>query len=60
VILLLGLLLPPLIERIAPRRVSPSLWGRGLVAGLVLLAVVFGAVSVNDAFEIAAGERAPG
>jgi L-asparagine transporter-like permease len=60
VILVLGLVLPPLIERISPRRISPSLWGRGLVAAVVVLAVVFGAVSVNDALEIAAGERAPG
>lgn len=60
VILVLGLVLPPLIERISPRRISPSLWGRGLVAAVVVLAVVVGAVSVNDALEIAAGERAPG
>jgi hypothetical protein len=30
------------------------------VAALVLLAVVFGAVSESESFEIAAGERAPG
>lgn len=60
VLLAFGLLLPTLIERVAPRRISPSPRGRGAVATVVLLALVFGALSVNDAYELASGEQLPG
>lgn len=53
VLLAYGLLVPILLDRIAPREASGSRWGRGLVATLVLLSLVSGALAVRHAFEIA-------
>lgn len=53
VLLLYALLVPPLIDRFAPRRTSRSAWGRAFVAGVLVLALAFGAIAVQHAFEIA-------
>ncbi len=42
-------------EERAPRTASGSRWGRGLVAVVLMLSVVSGAVAVRRAFEIADG-----
>lgn len=60
VMLAVGLLMPTLIERVAPRRISLSRWGRAAVGTLVVLAVVFGALSINHALEVAGDDLLPG
>jgi len=55
VFLVYGMLVPALIDRLAPRTVSRSRWGRGVVAAVLVVTVVFGALAVRHAFEIADG-----
>ena len=55
VLLAYGVLVPTLLDRLAPRTASGSRWGRGLVAVVLILGVVSGAVAVRRAFEIADG-----
>jgi hypothetical protein len=57
VLLVYGMLVPPLIDRLAPRRASLSRWGRGVAAAVIVVSVVAGAVAVRDAFEIADGSQ---
>ena len=53
VIILVGVLIPTLVERVAPRRISRSWWGRGTVGAVVLAALVLGVLSVIHAFDVA-------
>lgn len=55
VLLVYGMLVPTLVDRLAPRTASGSRWGRGLVGVILILSVVSGAVAVRRAFEIADG-----
>ena len=55
VLLVYGLLVPSLLDRLAPRTASGSRWGRGLVGAVLVLSVVSGAFAVRRAFEIADG-----
>jgi len=55
VLLLYGLLVPTLIDRLAPRTASLSRWGRWVGVLVLAVSVVSGAVAVRDAFEIAEG-----
>ena len=57
VLVLYALLVPPLIDRLAPRTVRRSLWGRAVVAGVLALSLVVGALAVEHAFEYADGSR---
>ncbi|MGH2967949.1 MAG: hypothetical protein ACRDK0_02615 [Solirubrobacteraceae bacterium] len=60
VLVLFALVVPPLIDRLAPRRVGHSPWGRGAVAAVLALSLVAGAQAVKHAFEYADGSRLPG
>ena len=53
VIVLVGLLIPTLVERVAPRRISRSSWGRGAVGAVVIASLVLGVLSVVHAFDVA-------
>ena len=53
VLLVYGVLVPMLLDRLAPRTASGSRWGQGLVGVVVVLCVVSGGVAVRRAFEIA-------
>jgi hypothetical protein len=55
VLLVYGMLVPPLIDLLAPRKASVSGWGRAVAAAVIVLSVVAGAVAVRDAFDIADG-----
>ena len=57
VLVLYALLVPPLIDRLAPRTVRRSLWGRAVVVGVLALSLVVGALAVEHAFEYADGSR---
>jgi hypothetical protein len=58
-LLLYALLVPPLIDRLAPRTVGRSRWGHGVVVCLLSLSLVVGALAVKHAFEYADGSRLP-
>jgi hypothetical protein len=60
VLLLYALVVPPMIDRLAPRTAGRWRWGHGVVAGLVALSLVVGALAVKHAFEYADGSRLPG
>jgi hypothetical protein len=60
VLLLYALVVPPLIDRVAPRTAGRSAWGRGVVACVLALSLVVGALAVKHAFEYADGSRLPG
>lgn len=60
VLLLYALVLPPLVDRLAPRRTRRSAWGRVVVPCLLALSFVVGALAVKHAFEYADGSRLPG
>jgi hypothetical protein len=60
VLVLYALVVPPLIDRLAPRTARRSLWGHGVVACLLALSLVVGALAVKHAFEYADGSRLPG
>jgi len=53
VLLAYGMLVPILIDRLSPVTVFGSRWGRGVVAALLLVSLVSGALAVRHAFEIA-------
>ena len=55
VLLAYGLLVPALLDRLAPRAASGSRWGRGVVGVVPVVSVVSGAVAVRRAFEIGDG-----
>ena len=55
-----ALVVPPLIDRLAPRTVRRSPWGHTAVAGVLAPALVVGALAVKHAFEYADGSRLPG
>ena len=57
VLVLYALLVPQLIDRLTPRTVRRSLWGRAVVAGVLALSLVVGALAVEHAFEYADGSR---
>jgi ABC-type transport system involved in cytochrome c biogenesis permease subunit len=59
VLLLYALLMPPLIDRLAPRTPARSPWGHGVVACVLGLSLVVGALAVKHAFEYADGSRLP-
>ena len=60
VLVLYALLVPQLIDRLTPRTVGRSLWGRAVVAGVLALSLGVGALAVKHAFEYADGSRLPG
>ena len=60
VLLLYALVVPPLIDRLAPRTARQSNWGPWVVAGLVAVSLGVGALAVKHAFEYADGTRLPG
>jgi ABC-type transport system involved in cytochrome c biogenesis permease subunit len=60
VLVLYALVVPPLIDRLAPRTARRSPWGRGVVASVLALSLVVGALAVKHAFEYADGSRLPG
>jgi hypothetical protein len=60
VLLLYALVVPPLIDRLAPRTVGRSTVGHGVVAAVVAVSLVVGALAVRHAFEYADGSRLPG
>jgi hypothetical protein len=60
VLLLYALLVPPLVDRFAARTAGSSRWGHAVVAGLLALSIVVGALAVKHAFEYADGSRLPG
>ncbi|MBA3383594.1 MAG: hypothetical protein H0T20_02935 [Actinobacteria bacterium] len=60
VLLLYGLVVPPLLDWLSPPAVGRSLWGRGLVAAILVAALSVGALAVKHAFEFADGSRLPG
>ena len=55
VLLVYGVLVPTLLDRLAPRTASGSRWGRGLVGVVLVLSAVSGAIAVKRAFDIADG-----
>ena len=55
VLLVYGMLVPVLMDRLSPPTVSGSRWGRGVVTMVLVLALVSGALAVRRAFEIADG-----
>ena len=55
VLLVYGLLVPILIDRLSPNTVSGSRWDHGMVAAVLVLSLVSGALAVRHAFEIADG-----
>jgi hypothetical protein len=57
---LYALIVPPLIDRLAPRTVGRSPCGHGVVACVLALSLVVGALAVKHAFEYADGSRLPG
>jgi ABC-type transport system involved in cytochrome c biogenesis permease subunit len=60
VLLLYALVVPPLIDRLAPRTVRRSPWAHGVVAAVLALSLLVGAPAVKHAFEYADGSRLPG
>jgi hypothetical protein len=60
VLLVYGAVVPPLIERFAPRAVGRSTWGHAAIASVLAVALVVGALAVKHAFEYADGSRLPG
>ena len=60
VLLLYALLVPPLIDRLAPRTAGRSPWGHGVVACVLALSLIVGALAIKHAFEYADGSRLPG
>jgi hypothetical protein len=60
VLLLYGLLVPPLIDRVAPRTPRRPKGGDAVVAGVLAASLVVGALAVKHAFEYADGSRLPG
>lgn len=60
VLLVYGLLVPPLIDRVAPRTPGRPRWGHAVVAGVLAVSLVVGALAVKHAFEYADGSRLPG
>jgi hypothetical protein len=60
VLLLYALVVPPLIDRVAPGTARHSLLGRGVVASVLALSLVVGALAVKHAVEYADGSRLPG
>ncbi len=60
VLVLYALVVPPLIDRFAPRSAGSSRWGHAVVAGVLAASVVVGALAVKHAFEYADGSRLPG
>lgn len=60
VLLLYGVAVPPLIDRLAPRTAGRSRWGYGVVGCVLTLSLVVGALAVKHAFEYAEGSRLPG
>ena len=60
VLTLYALAVPPLIDRLAPGTARRSMWGTGLVACVLGLSLVVGALAVKHAFEYADGSRLPG
>ena len=59
VFLLYALVVPPLVDRLAPRTVRRSRWGHGVVVSVLALSLVVGALAVKHAFEYADGSRLP-
>ncbi len=57
VLLLYAVVVPPLVERLAPRSSGHSRWGRALVGTVLAVALIGGAFAVKHAFEFAAGSR---
>jgi hypothetical protein len=55
VLLVYGMLVPTLIDRLAPRKAFLSRWGRGVAAAVMVVSLAPGAVVVRNAFEIAHG-----
>jgi hypothetical protein len=55
VLLVYGLLVPILIDRLSPTTVSGSRWGGSVVAAVLVVSLVSGALAVRHAFEIADG-----
>ena len=53
VLLVYGLLVPILVDRFSPTAASGSLWGRGVVAALLVLSTVSGVLAVRHGFETA-------
>jgi hypothetical protein len=60
VLVLYGLLVPPLVDGLAPRTAGRSLWGQGAVVCVLALSLVVGVLAVKHAFEYADGSRLPG
>ena len=60
VLMVYALVVPPLVDRIAPRTAGSSRWGHGVVAGVLTLSLVVGALAVKHALEYADGSRFPG
>ena len=59
VLLLYALVVPPLIDRFAPRTDGQSRWGHGVVVGVLAFSLVVGALAVKHAVEYADGSRLP-
>ena len=60
VLMLYALIVPPLIDRLAPPTTRPTLWGHGVVICVLALSLFAGALAVEHAFEYADGSRVPG
>ena len=60
VLILYALIVPPLIDRLAPGTARPTLWGHGVVTCVLVLSLFVGALAVKHAFEYADGSRLPG
>jgi hypothetical protein len=53
VLVVYGLLVPILVDRLSPTTASASLWGRSVVAALLVLSTLSGALAVRHGFETA-------
>jgi hypothetical protein len=60
VLVLYGVVVPPLIDRVVARTVRRSPGGHSVVACLLAAALGVGALAVKHAFEYADGSRLPG
>jgi hypothetical protein len=60
VLLLYALVVPPLIDRLAPRTARRSPWAHWVVACVLAFSLIIGALAVKHAFEYADGSRLPG
>ncbi len=56
-LVLYAVVVPPLIDRFAPRTTGRSTRGRGLVAAIVIVALVFGALPVEHVSDVTAAMR---